>query len=61
MSEIEKCRTCKHFEPFFYSCNLYEREVYMDEGDFNLQHVSIKEVDETECEYVKQQVKGILE
>lgn len=58
---IEKCRTCKRFEPFFYSCNLYEREVYMGEGDFDLQPVSIKEVDEIECEYEKQQVKGVLE
>jgi hypothetical protein len=33
----------------------------MGEGDFDLQHVSIKEIDETECEYEKQQVKGILE
>ena len=58
---IEKCRTCNHFEPFFYSCNLYKREVYLGEGDFDLQHVSIKEVDEIECKYEKQQVKGILE
>ena len=49
--DITRCKTCKHFEPFFYSCNLYEREVYIGEGDFDLQPVSIKDVDEDECEY----------
>ena len=54
---IEKCRTCKHFEPFFYSCNLYEREVYMGEGDFDLQPVGINEIEEDECKYEKKNNK----
>lgn len=48
---IEKCRTCKNFEPFFHSCNLYEREVYLGEGDIDLQPVSIKRIEEDECKY----------
>ena len=53
---IEKCRTCKNFEPFFHSCDLYEREVYLGEGDWDVQPLSIKNVSESECEY--EDIKG---
>lgn len=53
MSEIERCRTCKHFEHFFNSCNLYAREVYLGEGEWDIQPVRIKDVEEDECKYNK--------
>ena len=48
---IDKCRTCKHFKNFFGSCNLYVKDVYLGEGEWDIQHVRIKYVDENECEY----------
>lgn len=51
MSEIEKCRTCKHYDSFFDSCNLYVKDVYLGEGDWDEQFIRIKEVEESECEY----------
>lgn len=50
---IQKCKTCKRYESFFGSCNLYYKEVYLGEGDFDIQPVSIENVDESECEYEK--------
>lgn len=48
---IDKCKTCKHYESFFGSCNLYYRDVYLGEGDWDVQPVFIERVDEQECEY----------
>lgn len=50
---INKCKSCEHFKPFFCSCKLYDEEVYMGEGDFNVMPVSIKEINKLECEYTK--------
>lgn len=47
----DKCISCKHYEPFFSSCNLYQEEVYLGEGDFDVMPVSIKDVSKSECEY----------
>lgn len=49
--KIDKCRSCKHHDSFFNSCNLYHSEVYFGEGDFDLQPVSIKSISKSECEY----------
>lgn len=48
---IDKCRACKNFEPFFCSCNLYEREVYLGEGVFDFQPVNIKKIGKDECKF----------
>ena len=47
----DKCISCKHYEPFFNSCNLYQEEVYLGEGDFEVRPVNIRTVDWLECEY----------
>lgn len=52
----DKCITCIHYEPFFNSCNLYQEEVYLGEGDFNVMPVSIKNVNKSECEYEQKEV-----
>lgn len=49
----KRCITCKYYEPFFSSCNIYTQEVYLGEGDFDVQPVSIKEIKENECKYEK--------
>lgn len=46
-----KCVTCKHYCSFFNSCNLYYEEIYMGEGDFDVQPVSVRNVNKSECEY----------
>lgn len=48
---IEKCRTCKHYNSFFGSCDLYYKEVYLGEGDFDVQPVRVKNISSEECEY----------
>ena len=48
---INKCRTCKHYDSFFGSCNLYVKEVYLGEGEWDVRPVRITNVEETECEY----------
>ena len=50
---INKCKTCVFYEPFFNSCSLYSEEVYLGEGDFDVMPVSIKEVSWLDCEYTK--------
>ena len=52
----DKCISCKHYEPFFSSCNLYQEEVYLGEGDFDVMPVSIKDVSKSECEYEQKEV-----
>ena len=49
--KINKCKSCKHYDLFFNSCDLYYSEVYLGEGDFDLQPVSIKSISKSECEY----------
>ena len=51
--ERTKCKTCKHYENFFNSCNLYYKEVYLGEGEFDIQSVSIKNINKSECKYEK--------
>jgi hypothetical protein len=48
---INRCKTCKHYENFFGSCKLYVKDVYLGEGDWDVQPVGIKSVSESECEY----------
>jgi hypothetical protein len=48
---INRCKTCKHYENFFGSCKLYVKDVYIGEGDWDVQPVGIKSVSESECEY----------
>lgn len=54
---INKCKSCEHYEPFFSSCKLYYEEVYVGEGDFDTFLISIKEVSKTECNYEKKASK----
>ena len=51
--KINQCKNCKHYNPFFDSCDIYHEEVYLDEGDFEVRPVSIKSVRKLklECEY----------
>lgn len=49
--DIDKCRTCKHYNSFFGSCSLYVKDVYLGEGEWDVRPVRIKNVEETECEY----------
>jgi len=53
---IDKCKTCKNFDSFFYSCNLYSKEIYLDEGELNLVPINIKEVKKNECKYENKKV-----
>lgn len=46
-----KCITCKHYNSFFGSCDLYYEEIYLGEGDFDVHPVSIKSVNKSECKY----------
>lgn len=48
---IHKCINCKHYDSFFGSCDLYYEEVYMNEGDFDIRSVSIRNVNKSECQY----------
>ena len=48
---IEKCSTCKNYDSFFGSCELFLKEVYLGEGDWDVLPVSIKNIKEKECEY----------
>ena len=50
---INKCKSCAFYEPFFNSCLLYFDEVYLGEGDFDIVPVNIKNVSKLECEYTK--------
>ena len=50
---INKCKSCVFYDPFFGSCHLYFDEVYLGEGDFNVVPVNIKNVSELEGEYTK--------
>lgn len=51
---IRKCKNCVFYEPFFNSCNLYQEEVYLGEGDFDVMPVNIKSISKSECEYTKE-------
>lgn len=47
-----KCKSCAFYEPFFNNCQLYFDEVYLGEGDFDIQPVNIKNVSKSECNYI---------
>ena len=49
--KIDKCRTCKHYDSFFNSCDLYYSEVYLGEGSFEYRPIGIKSITKSECEY----------
>ena len=49
--KINKCKSCKHYDSFFNSCNLYYNEVYLGEGSFEYSPVGIKNITTSECEY----------
>lgn len=48
---IEKCRTCIHYDNFFNTCGLYMEETYIGEGEFDYSYWDIRDVSEDECEY----------
>lgn len=50
---INKCKSCEHYEPFFSGCKLYDEQVYMGEGVFDVFPLSIREVSKSECNYEK--------
>lgn len=47
--KIDKCKNCKHYNPFFNSCDLYYEDVYIGEGDFEVHPVNIKSISKSEC------------
>lgn len=47
----DKCITCKYYNSFFGSYDLYYEEIYLGEGDFDVHPVNIKSVNKSECEY----------
>lgn len=47
--KVDKCKNCKHYNPFFNSCDLYYEDVYLGEGDFEVHPVSIKSISKSEC------------
>lgn len=46
-----KCITCKHYNSFFDSCDLYCEEVYVGDGDFDVIPINIKYVNKSECKH----------
>lgn len=54
--EIDKCKNCKNYDSFFNSCNLYYRDVYLGEGDWDIQHIDISRINKDECEYIAREV-----
>lgn len=49
--DIERCKTCKNYEKFFNSCNLYYKCVYLGDGEYGEQPVSIREIPNEDCDY----------
>lgn len=49
---IKKCKTCVHYDSFFGACGLYFAEIYLDEGNFDLRPISIKNISKSECNYI---------
>lgn len=45
----DKCKYCKHYDSFFDSCKLYVKDVYLGEGEWDIQPVRIKNIEESEC------------
>lgn len=56
---ISKCGNCIYYEPFFNSCGLYDEEVYIGEGDFEIRPASISSVNKSECEYKQKEVNNV--
>ena len=56
----DKCVSCKHYNSFFYSCDLYYEERYIGEGDFDILPVSTKNISKSECEYEQKEVSDGL-
>lgn len=55
---IEKCISCKYYEPFLNGCYLYQKKIYLGDGDFDVTLVSIKSVTKEECEYEQKDVNN---
>ncbi len=49
--DIHKCITCKHYCLLFNSCNLYYKGLYVGQEDFDIRPISIRDIEESECEY----------
>ena len=54
----DKCITCKHYNSFFGSCDLYYEERYIGECDFDILPVNIRNIEEVECEYEQKEVNN---
>lgn len=54
---INKCKSCEYYEPFFSSCNLYFETLYIGDGDFEGRPVSIRVINTKECKYKKKASK----
>lgn len=50
--DINKCKSCVFYEPFFNSCHLCVGEVYLGEGDYDIKPVNIKNISKVECNYM---------
>jgi hypothetical protein len=51
---ISKCKTCKNYNKFYNSCDLYFDEVYLGEGDYDIVPVSIRRITTKDCQYEKE-------
>lgn len=52
---ISKCKTCKNYNKFYNSCDLYFDEVYLGEGDYDIVPVSIRRISTKDCQYEKEE------
>lgn len=55
---INKCRTCKHYDSFFMACSLYTEDVYLGEGDIDVYPVGVQNITKSECEYEVKDKRG---
>lgn len=48
---VNRCITCKNYDRFFNSCDLYYDFVYLGEGEYDEVPVSIKRITRKDCKY----------
>lgn len=48
---INKCKSCKYYVPFFDGCILYNKRVYSRDGSFEDYPINITYIKNDECKY----------
>lgn len=48
---IDKCKNCKYYVPFFRGCTLYNKKVYLRNGNFEEYPMNITYIKKDECQY----------